>query len=106
LFAERDLGKVRAAFTKDLNVFSIVELDEVTCERAAAVAEVTGVRSLDAMHLAAAQRVGGSAVTFVTFDIARPRQRGHWDSTSSARETRVTRRRWVRARSLSDATCA
>jgi hypothetical protein len=68
LFAERDLGKVRAAFTKDLNVFSIVELDEVTCERAAAVAEVTGVRSLDAMHLAAAQRVGGSAVTFVTFD--------------------------------------
>jgi predicted nucleic acid-binding protein len=33
------------------------------------VAEVTGVRSPDAMHLAAAQRVGGSAVTFVTLDL-------------------------------------
>ncbi len=68
LLAERDLPKARAAFTKDLNAFSIVELDEVTCEGAAAIAEVTGVRTLDAMHLSAAQRVGGPAVTFVTFD--------------------------------------
>lgn len=68
LLTERDLPEARAAFTADLDAFSIVELDEVTCEGAAAIAEVTGVRTLDAMHLSAAQRVGGPAVTFLTFD--------------------------------------
>jgi uncharacterized protein len=64
----RDLATARSAFAADLGVLSIVELDEVTCEAAATVAEVTGVRTLDALHLAAAQRVGGSAVPFLTFD--------------------------------------
>ena len=68
LLTERDLAKARAAFTEDLAAFGIVALDEVTCEGAAAIAEVTGVRTLDAMHLSAAQRVGGPAVTFLTFD--------------------------------------
>jgi hypothetical protein len=68
LLAERDLAAARASFTNDLGAFSIVELDEVTCEGAATIAEVTGVRTLDAVHLAAAQRVGGPAVTFLTFD--------------------------------------
>jgi hypothetical protein len=36
---------------------------------AAAIAEVTGARTLDALHLAAAQRVGGAAVPFLTFDL-------------------------------------
>jgi predicted nucleic acid-binding protein len=36
---------------------------------AAAIAELTGVRTLDALHLAAAQRVGGAAVPFLTFDV-------------------------------------
>lgn len=49
-------------------MLSIVELDEVTCEGAAA-AEVTGVRTLDTLHLAAAQRIGGPAVPFLTFDV-------------------------------------
>jgi uncharacterized protein len=64
----RDLAAARSAFASDLEVLSIIELDEVTCEAAATVAEVTGVRTLDALHLAAAQRVGGPAVPFVTFD--------------------------------------
>ena len=64
----RDLATARSAFAVDLEVLSIVELDEVTCEAAATVAEVTGVRTLDALHLAAAQRVGGPAVPFLTFD--------------------------------------
>ena len=64
----RDLGAARTAFKRDLEVLSIVELDEVTCEAAATVAEVTGVRTLDALHLAPAQRVGGPAVPFLTFD--------------------------------------
>lgn len=68
LLTERDLAKARAAFAKDLSSFSIVELDDVTCEGAAAIAEVTAVRTLDAMHLSAAQRAGGPAVTFATFD--------------------------------------
>jgi uncharacterized protein len=64
----RDLASARSVFARDLEVLSIVELDEVTCEGAATVAEVTGVRTLDALHLAAAQRVGGPAVPFLTFD--------------------------------------
>jgi len=68
LLADTDATAARAAFTEDLRSFAIVELDEVTCETAAGIAELTGVRSLDALHLAAAQRVGGSAVPFLTFD--------------------------------------
>jgi PIN domain len=64
----RKLAAARSAFAADLEVLSIIELDAVTCEGAAAVAEVTGVRTLDALHLSAAQRVGGRAVPFLTFD--------------------------------------
>ena len=69
LLAGRELATARAAFTKDLEALSIVELDEVTCEGAAQIAEVAGVRSLDALHLAAAQRIGGPALPFLTFDV-------------------------------------
>lgn len=64
-----ELGAVRTAFTRDLETFDLVELDSGTCEVAASIAEMTGVRTLDAMHLAAAQRVGGGpAIAFLTFD--------------------------------------
>lgn len=67
---ERDAGAARVAFAEDVRAFSIVELDEITCEAAASIAEVTGVRTLDALHLAAARRVGGgTAVSFLTFDV-------------------------------------
>jgi predicted nucleic acid-binding protein len=69
LLGERDAAAARAAFMEDLAVLSIVELDAVTCEMAAAIAELTRVRTLDALHLAAAQRVGGPAVPFLTFDL-------------------------------------
>ncbi len=65
----RDATAARAAFIEDLAAFGIVELDEVTCEAAASIAELTGARALDALHLAAAQRIGGPAVGFVTFDV-------------------------------------
>jgi len=65
----RDLVAARSAFTRDISAFAIVELDAVTCETAAAIAEVTGVRTLDALHLSAAQRIGGAAVPFLTFDV-------------------------------------
>lgn len=69
LVSGRDLAALRSAFTVDLRSFSIIELDEATCESAAAIAETTGVRTLDALHLAAAQRIASPGVSFLTFDL-------------------------------------
>lgn len=66
---ERDAAEARSAFARDLDALSVIELDATTCEMAAAIAEVTGVRTLDALHLGAAQRAGGPAVPFLTFDV-------------------------------------
>jgi predicted nucleic acid-binding protein len=69
LLDERDAAAARAAFLEDLAVLSIIELDRVTCDTAADIAEMTGVRTLHALHLAAAQRAGGPAVPFLTHDM-------------------------------------
>jgi predicted nucleic acid-binding protein len=69
LLSGRDLAAARAAFADDLRSFSIIELDEATCESAALIAEATGVHTLDALHLAAAQRVSEPGVGFLTFDL-------------------------------------
>lgn len=69
LLGEQDATAAKATFGKDIETFGIVELDAATCESASDVAELTGARTLDALHLAAARRVGGSAVAFVTFDL-------------------------------------
>ena len=65
----RELIAARAVFAEDLASFSVIELDEATCESAAMIAETTGVRTLDALHLAAAQRVASPGVGFLTFDL-------------------------------------
>jgi hypothetical protein len=69
LLSGHDLAAARAAFADDLRSFSIIELDEATCESAATIAETAGVRTLDALHLAAAQRVSAPGVGFLTFDL-------------------------------------
>ena len=69
LLGSRALTQVKRVLGADLESFAIVELDAATCELAATIAETTGVRSLDALHLGAAQRVGGPAVGFLTFDL-------------------------------------
>jgi predicted nucleic acid-binding protein len=69
LLSGRDLAAARAAFANDLRSISIIELDEATCDSAALIAESTGVRTLDALHLAAAQRVSAPGVGFLTFDL-------------------------------------
>ena len=69
LLDERDAAAARSAFIQDLTVFGIVELDAFTCEAAATISELTGARTLDALHLAAAQRLGGASIGFVTFDL-------------------------------------
>lgn len=63
----RQFPRAREAFLTDLAKFVLVDIDERTCELAAVVAEQTGVRALDALHLGAAQRYG-DPLTFVTFD--------------------------------------
>jgi predicted nucleic acid-binding protein len=47
----------------------VVELDETTCDLAADLAELTDARTLDALHLATANRAGQGAITVLTFDI-------------------------------------
>ncbi|HWI06195.1 MAG TPA: type II toxin-antitoxin system VapC family toxin [Solirubrobacteraceae bacterium] len=70
LLDERAARAAKDAFGEDIASFGIVELDAVTCEAAADLAELTGARTLDALHLAAARRLGGgSAIAFVTFDL-------------------------------------
>lgn len=58
----------RALFATDLGSFAIIELDRRTCELAATIGERTLLRTLDALHVGAAQRLGRT-VTFLTFDV-------------------------------------
>ncbi len=58
-----------AAFDRDWQRTFVVALDEVACRRAAELGIATGARSLDALHLAAAERAGGRSVAIVTFDV-------------------------------------
>lgn len=58
-----------AAFERDWQRTFVVALDDVVCRRAAELGIATGSRSLDALHLAAAERAGGRSVAIVTFDV-------------------------------------
>jgi predicted nucleic acid-binding protein len=62
------MRRARAAFDHDWARIVVAQLDEVTCRSAADLAELTAARSLDALHLACAQRAGAPALRFVTFD--------------------------------------
>ena len=64
-----DVAKARTQFETDWDAIQIVELDDALCELACDVAETTGARTLDALHLAAAHRVGGGGLTFLTADL-------------------------------------
>ena len=68
LLTPHDASAARSSFTSDLASFAIVELDAATCELAATIAEQTGVRTLDALHLGAARRLGAT-IGFLTFDV-------------------------------------
>lgn len=55
-------------FERDWEAVRVVTLDDNLCRRAADLGAEKGLRTLDALHLAAAERAGGSDLTFVTFD--------------------------------------
>jgi predicted nucleic acid-binding protein len=59
----------RDEFDDDWSSCEVVELDEATCELAVEIAEGIGVRSLDALHLAAARRVGPGTLPVLTYDL-------------------------------------
>lgn len=65
---EAELRVARMAFEHDWQRTFVVGLDDVVCRRAAELGIATGSRSLDALHLAAAERAGGRSVPIVTFD--------------------------------------
>ncbi|MCU0504675.1 MAG: type II toxin-antitoxin system VapC family toxin [Chloroflexi bacterium] len=69
LLSGRSLANARRSFAADLASFSIIELDATTCESASTIAETTGIRTLDALHLAAALRIADPGVGFLTFDL-------------------------------------
>ena len=69
-----DRTRLQRAFAGDWKRMHIVELDRETCECAGDLAKThPGIRSLDALHLAAAQRVGSSAISFLTYDLRQGR---------------------------------
>lgn len=65
----KDLDRQRRALAEDLEAISLIELDDAVCEAAATIAEQLGVRSLDALHLGAIMRAGGTALPVLTFDL-------------------------------------
>jgi predicted nucleic acid-binding protein len=62
------LAEAQRYFGSDFRRTHVVELDEATRSLAAQLAEVSMVRSLDALHLAALRRVGQD-VPLLSFDI-------------------------------------
>ncbi len=68
LLQGEDLIGARRQFQSDLTYFAIINIDSVTCGRAAVIAEQTQCRSLDALHVASALLVGKSTI-FLTFDV-------------------------------------
>lgn len=63
------LASARAQLDRDLDAFALVAVDEVVCRSAADIGEVLSVRSLDAVHLASAQRLQVAGLVFLTFDL-------------------------------------
>lgn len=63
------LSAARRQFNEDIDALAVVACDAVVAESAASIAETLGVRSLDAIHLASAQRILVPGITFITFDL-------------------------------------
>jgi len=65
----RERVKIEATFRRDWRRTTIVEIDKDTCERAADIGKTLAVPTLDALHLAALQRAGGTTIPILTYDL-------------------------------------
>lgn len=65
----KDLTAMRSRVMADLEAFAMVSCDEGVAHAAAEIGEALGVRSLDAIHLASAQRLRVEGLVFLTFDL-------------------------------------
>lgn len=63
------LERIRTWFEEHWLDVTVVELNQLVCDRAAELAEVTGIRTMDALHLGAAAQAGATeGLPIVTFD--------------------------------------
>ena len=67
--AGTDALAARNAFRTDWDRLAVVEIDSVLTEDAGRLADLSGARSLDAVHLAALQRAGPTGISLVTADL-------------------------------------
>jgi uncharacterized protein len=63
------LREAKEQFATDLEAMALVSVDEAVCRGAAQIGEQLGVRTLDAIHLASAQRLAVPSLPFITFDL-------------------------------------
>lgn len=64
-----ELREAKEQFASDLDSMALVAVDEAVCRGAAQIGEQLGVRTLDAIQLASAQRLAIPSLPFVTFDL-------------------------------------
>jgi predicted nucleic acid-binding protein len=69
----RSLIDSRHQFMVDWARAAPIEIDQQTCDLAAEIAESMGTRTLDALHLGAAERIRGASLAFLTFDVRQAR---------------------------------
>ena len=70
--AQRDLAAIRARLDKDRSYWELVEVSEIVLHRAEELVQTTGLKMLDALHLASArtfQSASGLAIPFITADV-------------------------------------
>ena len=69
---QRDFLAIRSRLRKDKSYWELVEIGEVVLNHTEEVAQKTGLRTLDALHLASAltfQAASGLTIPFITADV-------------------------------------
>ena len=69
MLSGQNLIATQAQFTIDLDAIAMISCDGAVAVAAGDIGETLGVRSLDAIHLASAQRLRIDSLTFLTFDV-------------------------------------
>ena len=64
-----DLAAAHRALTEDFDKMAVVAPDVLTWQAAADIVDALKIRSLDAIHLACAQRLRVKNLRFITFDL-------------------------------------